>query len=278
MTLKIELPGFVNEKSNTEDMIISILSYNYPLSTQKLYNSIKKLYRYEKSYQALHKTLNRLQKEKIIIKEGKEYFLNIEWINNICDFGNNLKARYQTKKEIRAIHGNQEILVFRVTSLFELDKLLLNLEKEYSYKDDRENIIIMHFRHSWWPIIYGQGEYINDSETKKNKFYGLCRGNTKLDKYSKRFYEKLGVKIKICSSVADIVDTFVYGENIVQVFIDKKILDEIDKIFEKATIENFDVPKFVKNILNRKTSIQIIVNKNKDIADQIRERTFEEFD
>ncbi len=90
---------FTKNKS-TKEAIIQILSSEWPLSLNKIHNKLKKKHSIGLTYQATHKSINELVEEKILHKEKKEYKLNIEWINNVEQFGKKLRESYIKKDQI----------------------------------------------------------------------------------------------------------------------------------------------------------------------------------
>ena len=96
---------------STKSLIIGILSKNWPLSLKEIHSSIKRLEPKKLTYQAVFKAVNELVEEKVIIKNGKEYLINKEWINEIKTFGNFLEKSYQendkeNKPKLEIGHGH----------------------------------------------------------------------------------------------------------------------------------------------------------------------------
>jgi len=64
----------------TSDIIISILSQDYPMTTKKIYNIARKQYSSNITYQAFYKVILSMVEKKALIKKGFEYEINISWI------------------------------------------------------------------------------------------------------------------------------------------------------------------------------------------------------
>jgi hypothetical protein len=64
-----------------------------------------------------------------------------------------------------------------------------------------------------------------------------------------------------------------------QVYIPKEIKKEINEIYGKsANPSEVDLPKFISQVLKKKININLIVTKNKEIADQLKNIASREFD
>ena len=95
-------------KKSTKDLIIDILSYSWPLTTRKIYNLIKRK-GLSVTYQAVHKSIKELLDQGIVIKQNKEYQLNIEWIKKRHEFIEKLKYAYIDRKYnlLKSIEKNE---------------------------------------------------------------------------------------------------------------------------------------------------------------------------
>ena len=81
------------DKKSTKELLISILSSNWPLSAKELFFQLKKT-GISVTYQAVHKSLTELQKKGIVEKEHNKYLINIEWINELIDYCGQLENNY----------------------------------------------------------------------------------------------------------------------------------------------------------------------------------------
>ncbi len=94
MPLTVTLPN-ISSPATTKDQIISILSNLWPLSAKSIHTTIKREFGSEASYQAVHKALKDLQKDKVVATEGKDYKLNSEWLKNIKSFSDRVIENYE---------------------------------------------------------------------------------------------------------------------------------------------------------------------------------------
>jgi len=59
------------KNKSTQDLIIEILSNEWPLTTKQIHNRLKRNHAKNISYQAAHKTIKQMLEEKILLKEKK---------------------------------------------------------------------------------------------------------------------------------------------------------------------------------------------------------------
>ena len=80
---------------SSRDLILKILSEEWPLSAKEVYSRVSKVSSKEISYQAIHKTLISLVEENIIEKEDGKYLVSLSWVGNtkeiLSKLENNLK-------------------------------------------------------------------------------------------------------------------------------------------------------------------------------------------
>ncbi|MCX6803779.1 MAG: hypothetical protein NTY48_04390 [Candidatus Diapherotrites archaeon] len=62
----------------TPEIILELLSQKWPLKAKPIYYKIIK--QKQVSYQSIHKTLQKMVKQKILTKEKQEYSINIKYI------------------------------------------------------------------------------------------------------------------------------------------------------------------------------------------------------
>ena len=92
MSLPLTIP-ILNNPQSTKDRVFIILSKKYPLSLIELKNQIRKTFKTEVSFQSVRKATLQLVKEKVLVKEGKKFSFNKEWIVSFIKFGNILQKQ-----------------------------------------------------------------------------------------------------------------------------------------------------------------------------------------
>ena len=285
MVLSLTLPEPGNKK-RVKDMIIDVLSFEWPLTLSKLHFKIKKSYKCSFSHQATYKALRELIQNKVIIKNGKEYSIDQEWVKKIKKFANRLEKNFSGKKRVPLIEGvlnskvekNMTVLTFN--SVLEMDKAWVNIKKNFYDQLDgnEEEITFWEGNHCWWLLVYPHIEYDEMKLVKEKKVRDFCfvHNNTTLDHASKDFYKQSGVGFKTIDNPID-TDMTIFGDTIMQVSLPEDLRKKIDSFYKKfKSPSEIDIHSLLQ-ILTTKRKVDLVITKNKQIADHLKKRMLEEF-
>lgn len=268
---------------STKDIIIEILSEEWPLSARIVWNKMKKDYLKNNSYQACYKVIQKMLKDEIIIKKENKYSLNESWIKKSKDHFNILDKNYRNKRIEKVPYSKSHIKDY-VKYSFKTLKGLGNYLANYFFKfpnPDKKPIIF-----NWYGVYSIFGIPKEDLNTvkeaiNKNKGYILCESHTFYDKFmiklyssfTKRLYTKLKIK---CTEGCDYL---IIGDYLARIYFSPKIIEISDKIKKDMRYflnsefniilntmhEEFDPPNY------------IIIEKNPEIAEKIRNKTLAYF-
>ncbi len=274
----VKLPSLGQNKQSAADMIVNVLTTHWPLSAKKIYNRIKQEYQFGSTYQAVHKSLKHLQKEGILLKQGKDYQINLKWLDKIVGFANNVRKNYLAKEDKTfssnipniATSGNASILTFN--TIKDADLFVINFERRTN------KTAVGHARHFWWALFYLKKTFDKHLIGINKKTYGLCRGATALDKWCVEFENSIGLSSKCGIDVAQDCDLYVYDDYVIHVFMPLELVKKIDELFENSTrILDINFRKLFDEIYEKKTTVQVIMNKNPQLAGRVRKETIVHF-
>lgn len=259
-----------------KDKIVIILTYRFPLSVNDIKKQIKKNYSMNVSYQAIHKILLELIRERIITKKNKKYSLDIEWLKNLSQFSKKIYVNYSkvnlySVNLVKELNKEGDSISLAFNTIRELDNFFLELMESYDSILEEEDKIIMHYTHNWWPLVYGYKEYeINIKPLTKDRFYCVCGSDLPIDKWCCDFENGIGMKVKYSNNPSLNWHLNTFGNLIIQFHMDEKISKELYDYFEATkTIKNLDLTKLLK-ILNLKGNFRITITKNTALSNQIK--------
>lgn len=274
--LKINFLDIGNKKT-TKDHVVNTLSYKYPLTKTRIYNEIKKSSGV--TFHALNKAVNQLMESNVLTKEGREYKLNYNWVYSLNKFSENALSRLKDSngclihgvKDIKE-EGNVTTLTF--DNIADMDKYCKSLhEYYYSILKEDETVCII-YNHHWWHMLYPEQEYHINAANKR--FYCIGTKDTPLDKAGINFKKKIGMHA-LHNPKASFRNVTVYGETVVELIVGTDLSKALDSFFTKTkTVDSLDIIKF-KQILRKNGKIIVIVNKNKEIAEEIRKEVLRNF-
>ena len=162
----------------TQDLILSALVQNRPLSALKVYNSVRK--KRNISYSTVYKAIKELAARGIIEKNEKGYAMSIKWINKLKHFAN-VAERIHFKKspffkqmeltdEDYAISGKFKSMIHFNDFMFRF----MSEEKKSIYSVSN---------HLWFPLFHPKEvlELANTLETSKEKIHAVSANSTAVD-------------------------------------------------------------------------------------------------
>ncbi|MFA5856304.1 MAG: hypothetical protein WC867_03035 [Candidatus Pacearchaeota archaeon] len=277
MSFNIIVPEVSDKPNSTKDMIITLLTYEWPLTLKQIYNRIKKQYTYSSTYQSVYKAVKELCEKKSLIEKDKKYEINIDWIKKLQSFTDIVETNYYAKEKIHSIAGlkesksNQDITIINFETIFDAEKYLYYFMKTELFKTKNQEICYQ-VNHEWKPIFYLRAEhnyYLRLLE-KGHKIYFVSSGNSYLEGLSKKFYDAIGVNFKI-DEFNQVQDSIAFNDIFIQVFIPNELKKEM-----KLNLKNKDVLKLLKT-LNTSSSIKMIINKDSHLAEEFKKQIISKF-
>jgi len=253
-------------KSSSKDAIISLLAEDYPLSAKQIHSKIKREHAVNISYQAVHKTLKELEQNKIIVLTGRDYSLNIEWIEGIENFSSSFKEKFFGKELSKP-------KTYTLNSVAEVDEFLLHL-CEKIIEIEGKNPVFLQWFHYWVPLFFDRKTYKKFKEYIKDvPAYSITLGNTLIDKWCENFWKGYGVNVKTGVKPFNHSDVLVYGDFVVEVFYPIGIREKIDEFFESVKkVEEVDWNQFYEKVFREKTRIAVYIQRNPEIAGIMKEQ------
>ena len=256
----------------TKQFIIETLSDEWPLSARTIYNKLTKKYQFSVTYQAVHKALKEMSEQHVISKNDNAYSLSMEWIKQVNAFGEKIKKDYENPIKQKLAFENS------FTSLFDAYMFFLS-ELEKNLIESGNAITVFHGIHMWnCMLVRSEEEARLKAVTDKSKLYVLAKSSYKFDEIMKKYWKSFGIKVKIGFACTSNFDVIVIGDKVYYMHYPEDLLESMNKIYSKISdISDFDIAKLNKNIIYKKCKIYVIINKNKTIADLIRQWTVAQF-
>jgi hypothetical protein len=275
MEISPNLPNI--KKNSTKDIIIRILSYQWPLSIKKLKAILKKEYGINVSYQSIYQNLNELIEKEIVDKKNNEFLLNMDWIEQIQEFG---RAVEQTYKGNRQIIGSEvESTQITFNSAYDLFKFILEMISNHidTFTEEQKkqgDLQIAHVlqTHLWSPFVASKTDYgLIKKLGSFGSVYYVCKNKSLIDRMLANFYKSFNAKVKLGADVASDSEMYIIGDWVVQVFIPIEVKKEIDRIYSiTKDILSFDIIRFYWTVGHQKVDIEVLINKNPSLADRLR--------
>lgn len=272
----IQAPVLEAGGTTTKDRILSVLSARWPLSAKKIHAALKRQGKDGITYQAIHKSLQALVSDKVLAKQGSEYLISLNWVGELKQFASRVELCYSGTAaalfgNIKNVEVSGDVSVLTFESVESADRYVINFPRKTN------KAAIGHARHFWWALLYLKGSF--DSRTKHlGKTYGLCHGNTILDRWRVNFENAIGMSAKAGADCARTCDIYVYDDYVIQVFMPLDTVEGIDSFYEETKdMFSVDFRKLISTVYEKKAEVTVVVKKDLAMADRLRKETLSLF-
>ena len=198
MTIEFTLPEMNTKNKTAKDLIIAILLDEWPLSLKKIHNKIKKDYESNVTYQAVHKAVGELLEKRIVVRNGRDYKINSDWIGKLKLFIEKLENSYNENKPL-----SEEIpKSLTVSCAWELYEIFIEIILR-DILDGKEKSICFIGNQIWNPMIGSEKEIEAYKKiAEKYKLYLVSRRDNEINRMWKTYWEKrpctYGDKLWLC--------------------------------------------------------------------------------
>lgn len=262
------------------DTIISILTSEWPLTAKKIYNKVRQN-GHNVSYQAVYKTLQEMTADGKLIRQNKEYKISLSWIEKIDQLTSNIKNVYKgSAVAVDILLKDRTNLTF--STVMGLYRFILDLCSLGAIKNSiASSVSLAYMKHAWYAFVGSEREQEQFRQfmsfTQGSIFVG---GNSAIDKLLATYYMEIGKNVKVYTNT-DIklnFDRVVIADFIIDVYFPKEITYIFDWSYTSSNVlSDAKLKKLYDTILYKETEIHVIVNRNKKIADRIRDNALRYF-
>lgn len=260
-----------SKPKSTRDEIINLLSEHWPLSVKQIHSEINRM-NGGVSYQAVHKTIQQMEAEGILEKNEEGHQLNPKWVGSLNRQYSELNTRLGGGA--RSIKDSG-VMIFH--SLFELDSFFLKLVESEAVPGQRPDMFLYWF-HLWIPLLISKKEYAQLVRVEEFfRGHVICGNDNALDKWCAEFWSKRGTKVKL--GVGEkMIDTVVLKDTVIQVFYPPEIRKEMNEVYARTKrFSDLEIDYFFKGVFEKKVEIPVVITKNAQLAEQLRQEISEYF-
>jgi DNA-binding Lrp family transcriptional regulator len=271
-------------KKTHQELIIEILSLDFPLRIKDIHNRLKEKYNLKLSFQAVRKALNTLVVQGKLILERNEYQLKKEWVKDNKRLSDKIVENYfkaeRKEKPPQVNKISEDMQVFHFENALQTDKFLGELLFDIG-NIPGEKILCIQALHYWYFLghLGTESDFIQEMIKKNTKLHYLAfGGNSLLDRLSKNFYRQHGIKFEIIKEPLEKYTELCVIQNfVIRVEYQKEFIHKLEKIFyETEDIKKFNFLEFGKLI---KSNYPVILTLFKDatISRSIKDNTLKYF-
>jgi hypothetical protein len=262
---------------STKDLIIELLIREWPLTARAIYSKLQREGNAPLSYQAVHKALLGLEKEKAIEKLGNGYRINPDWASDLRKFSDRIIESYRVKRA--AGFGGSKTLDFY--NSFDFFRGMLNIfASRVLIEKDAPNFGAGVLRHLWWPLNFNKEEFEKFKIMgEAHDSYVVCSGDTLVDHWLKEYYLKTGFSgIKLGADYKFEDDFVVVGNYYLQVFFPEKMKKTVEELYSSARDMSDVINRgFLESLFRKKTHIRVIIIRNPALCERLRQKIMSYF-
>ena len=247
------VPKIESKEGKLKQNIIRLLMQQNNLSNSQIHNLLQKQIGLTISYQGVHKTLNQMMLEKILLKNEKNYSINSDWVKELKQFTSSLESSLQENKS-----SDSATINLTFNSVYELYQFILK-RFESSTDSDKNTIACAQLEHlyRWCPLTASKREHeIIKNFSQKVKAFVACTGKTTADEWVSAYYEKAGWKTRLGAKCSNASDIIVHGSTMIQVFFPQQIKTMFKQKLEKAkNLSQLNINEIYEVIFQTKTQL-----------------------
>lgn len=260
--------------SNIRNKIIHLLAKHDHLRAKKIYH----LLGLDVSYQAVFKMIKQMVTEEILDKNGLDYFLNPNYINEMIQFVDELNLN--EKDQYFSIYNKvmegevvEEIFQKRV-DMFEFISSFLNymsVKKPHKYT-------LIHANNIFCLLNSTQKTHDNvKSLVDNSNVYVVIKQNSEWADAVSKIWKRLRLNIKTGINFGG-KDTYVYDNIVMRVVTEGDGVDELKELARNTQkMSGLNVTELLYNVFEKNVRIKLEIAKDTRAANQLREKMLHEF-
>jgi hypothetical protein len=191
-----DTPLIKSGEHNLKNIVIAVLSEQWPLSARRLYKEICAGHFRKVTYQGVFKALRQLREQGIVKRSAEGHQLDLEWIEELDAYSEFLHTNYALGKNTD-FYGllNGESCAVEYDSYFHAVQAVLEMmNREHSRRGGSDEVVI-ELAHPL-PIIGIPSRVLDvlSEHSKTNGFAAKYLGVSKADFAMAKLWEKVGIK------------------------------------------------------------------------------------
>jgi hypothetical protein len=264
----------------TKNAIIDALLNEKGLDLTSINSKLKENHGTKYKYHSVYKVLKQFLEEGTIQKDNELYSLSDSWVSKKVNFSLDLQKHLSNTKGINHNLNDNSLLEF--DNIKQLHKFLRNLENEHLPIFDKEKkgtiIFVMYHCYNYLLQPAKELEYIRKLKSDGIDFKILCYGNTPLDNWTKKAFEKFGASMKINAQVGGLSGLNIYDDMVVEIFYGREFLNVLNEVYTNTpTTNDFDLSNLFYKLSKINYKINVALYKDKNIIKSLKERALSFF-
>ena len=263
MGVNVVLPVVRVASSSTKDLIVSVLSEEWPLTAKEIHFRVNKLRSVPISYQGIYKILHESLDEGLLTYEKKKFQIAINWVEK-------KKAQIEDiENRLISLKGGKQSVTYTLNSYKEFGRFALQLFNAEAASTGKD-FAYAYMNNLWYTTLTKEELDWFEKLGDLYKPRVICKSNTLLDKFSAVFYRHCGYVVKLGVNYTNAHDFVVYNDFINQVYFSKPIKDSYTLLSQKIR-SPFDLKtKALYEMCYKNAKVHLVVLRDKDLAKELK--------
>jgi len=254
------------------------------ISTIKLIESIS-IIRPKTTKQGVYRVLRKLKDEEKIVIHGKSISLNLHWIKNMTEFFSLAQFYYSPK--VASPDGflnvrEKDKIVYFFKNLNLLDSFWSHAFHMFVEVLNPEEPVLVYNPHEWFTYARQETErtLIKTMNKKNRQVLITVAHNNPLDKELKKKFRSDLLQYDIADKNIFKKQNYhlnIFGDCLIEVFIDQKITKQIDEFFKKTKSFNNKAKEELSKIVSKNGKNKLIISRNKKKAEKYKKTLSKNF-
>ncbi|MBM3260955.1 hypothetical protein FJY93_00905 [Candidatus Kaiserbacteria bacterium] len=255
--------------------IIRSLAERPEQSVVQLRDSISAAGGKQYSLQGFYKELKKLQKEGVVFKVSGMYGLRLPWVLDSLALAQTLEKKYVERPQLPTILPDEHKReIWHFSDLLKMNDFWSHILLILIQQSEKK-VLLGWNPHPWFHLVQTKQEkqYIKSLKLAKSKLYLIVGGNTFLDRWTQKFWDKDTVVYSFGKSPFE-ADRATYinvvDDYVLTVKVDPQIARRIDDMYARTkSMDDLDLHA-VLSIFQQKTKAHVWLEKNPGKAKKIK--------
>jgi len=274
----------ISKDLSSRELIVDFLSREWPLSINELHKRVCKAKENSVTYQAVQKIVSQLAEERVLIKHGKTFQLNPDWLEKKKQHYALVYTNYAKKVggyELVPSNAIETTIVFDDISRFCVETA--DVLAKGTFRGNGPNTGFGIISHVYWPLKFNFRDFEVFLRMTKNldETYAIVRGNAPLDKWLKEQWHRSGfghVKLGInADGIKE--DILVHGDTVWEINYSKETKKLLDEIYNRTRdLTTLFQEYFIRPKKEKQQHIEVKLTRNPVFAELMRKKIMAHFE
>src|SRR3989338_3328701 len=252
---------------SVEEAVLNILQKGTLLGTEIVRQT--SLLRTDTTKQAVYRVLRKLKKEEKIVIHGKSVSLNIQWLKAMGEFYSLAEFYYSgsSGETFLNLKGRDKI-IYSFKNLNLLDAFGIHALHMMGMVTEKHTPLFAYNPHEWFFCARREAEqmFVEAMHKDDRQLFLVSSHSDPLDLELRKHYQGDSLQYHIVKKSLFPKDSYyfvVFGDYLMEVYFDEKIIHELDEFYRKTLVWNEDAKESLQKIVLKSSKNKLVISRNR---------------